>query len=122
MTAFASVSTIPAGGIRVDGDGTTFSGPAASQARSVFSGAPLDGPISAALLFNGNLVIGNTSDPSGKNLLVEISSKGKLLDVLNVDKGAGGALFGIAATGASLDDTKLYFNDDNDNDLQVLEK
>ena len=40
----------------------------------------------------------------------------------NVDKGASGALFGIVATGTDDSNTKLYFNDDNDNNLQVLEK
>jgi len=37
----------------------------------------------------------------------------------NVDTGAGGALFGMVATGTR-DDTTLYFNDDNDNTLKVL--
>ena len=122
VVALSSVSTIPAGGVTVEAGGKTFKGPDASKARLVFAGAPLDGPISAALLFNGNLVIGNTGNPSGQNLLVELSPAGKLLDVRNVDKGASGALFGIVATGDSAASTKLYFNDDNDNNLQVLEK
>ncbi|MBV8490068.1 MAG: hypothetical protein JO199_06000 [Candidatus Eremiobacteraeota bacterium] len=86
----------------------------------MYAGAPLNGPISAALLYNGNLVVGNTSDPNGKNLLVELSASGKLLDVRNVDKGPAGALFGIVATGTSTSDTAVYFNDDNDNNLQAL--
>jgi hypothetical protein len=45
-----------------------------------------------------------------------------VLDVLNVDTGAGGALFGMVATGSNAANTKLYFNDDNDNNLQVLER
>ena len=122
LTAFSKVSTIPAGGIAVGKSGTTFSGPSAELARSVFAGAPLNGPISSALLYNGNLVVGNTADPNGKNLMVEISNAGKLLDVRNVDTGAAGALFGIVATGSDLGNTKIYFNDDNDNNLQVLEK
>jgi hypothetical protein len=32
------------------------------------------------------------------------------------------ALFGIVATGASAANTKVYFNDDNDNNVQVLER
>ena len=53
-----------------------------------------------ALLPNRNLVIGNTStqryEPDGGDL-----ARGKLLDVRNVDKGAAGALFGIAASGTT---------------------
>ena len=122
VVAFANVSTIPNGGIVVGKDGKSFSGPSASDARLVYAGAPLNGPISATLLFNGNLVIGNTSDPSGQNLLIELTPAGSVLDVLNVDKGASGSLFGIVATGTSASNTKLYFNDDNDNNLQVLER
>jgi hypothetical protein len=90
--------------------------------RTVFSGPPLNGPISSALLYNGNLVVGNTLNPNGKNLMVELTPAGKVLDVRNVDKGAAGAIFGMVATGTSAADTKVYFNDDNDNNLQVLEK
>jgi len=99
-----------------------FGGPSAKDARVVFAGSPLNGPISTALLPNGNLVVGNTLDPTGKNLLIELSAAGKVLDVRNVDKGAAGAIFGIVATGTDAADTKIYFNDDNDNDVQVLER
>lgn len=122
LVAFSKVSTIPAGGVTVAKGGMTFSGPSASMARLVFAGTPLNAPISSALLFNGNLVIGNTGNPNGMNLMVEISSSGKLLDVENVDKGASGSIFGMVATGTSSSTTKLYFNDDNDNNLQVLQK
>jgi hypothetical protein len=72
---------------------------------------------------NGNLIAGNTLDPSGKNLLVEVSTTtGKVLDVRNVDNGAQGALFGLVVTGSTMSDTKVYFNDDNDNNVQVLER
>jgi hypothetical protein len=121
LVALAAVSSIPAGGVVVGASGGTFTGPSASSASLVFSGKPLNGPISSALLPNGNLVLGNTLDPSGKNLMVEISKAGKLLDVLNVDKGASGSIFGMVATGTPAN-TKLYFNDDNNNNLQVLEK
>jgi hypothetical protein len=122
VVAFSNVSTIPAGGIVVGKDGKTFSGPSAGDARLVFAGKPLNGPISAALLANGNIVVGNTGNPSGQNLMIELSPSGHVMDVRNVDKGASGALFGIVATGTSAKDTKVYFNDDNDNDLQVLER
>lgn len=118
LVAFNGVSSIPAGGIVVHGK--TFSGPFAGRAHLIFAGPPLNGPISAALLPGGHLVLGNTLDPAGKNLMVEITPAGKMLAVKNVDTGAAGAIFGMVATGATLHDTKLYFNDDNDNTVKVL--
>jgi hypothetical protein len=106
--------------IIVSANGKSFSGPDGGWAKLLYSGAPLNGPISSTVLFNHNLVVGNTLDPNGKNLLIEISPAGKLLDTVNVDKGAAGALFGLVATGRSVATTKLYFNDDNANNLQAL--
>jgi len=121
LVSFKHVSTIPQGGIHVSG--TTFSGPFAHRARLVFSGAPLNGPISSALLFNGHIVLGNTLDPDGQNLMVEIAPHGsRVLNVKNVDTGTAGALFGMVASGTSIADTKLYFNDDNDNTVKLLSK
>ena len=68
------------------------------------------------MLFNGDLVVGNTAD----NILVEISQAGKMVATQNLDTGAVGALFGIVATGTDASDTKIYFNDDNDNTVKVL--
>jgi hypothetical protein len=121
VVAFDDVTKIPADGIIVEPGGKTFKGPSAKHAHLIFAGSPLNGPVSSALLFNGNLVVGNTTNPSGKNIMVELSPTGKVLDTVNVDKGAAGAIFGMVATGTSAADTKLYFNDDNDNNLQVLE-
>ncbi len=121
LVAFSNVTKIPAGGIQAKKNGMEFTGPNASDARIVFSGKPLNGPISTALLSNGNLVIGNTLDPDGQNLMVEIAVDGTLLDVKNVDKGPAGSIFGMVATGTSDADTKVYFNDDNDTNLQVLQ-
>ncbi|HEX8827878.1 MAG TPA: hypothetical protein VF778_07180 [Xanthobacteraceae bacterium] len=121
VVAFSDVTKIPNGGVIVEPGGKTFKGPFASHAHLLWAGAPLDGPISSALLFNGNLVVGNTLNPTGHNIMVELSPAGKVLDTHNVDKGAAGAIFGMVATGTSAADTKLYFNDDNNNDLMVLE-
>jgi hypothetical protein len=117
VSALRFVSFIPAGGVVAHPNGT-FTGPAGSLAHRVFHGAPLNGPISAALLPGGHLAIGNTLDPNGTNLLVEITPNGHLLATKNVDTGPAGAIFGMVATGS--DDVKLYFNDDNDNTLRVL--
>lgn len=122
IVAFSNVSTIPAGGIVATHHGMKFTGPSASDARIVFAGAPLNGPISTALLPNGNLVVGNTLDPDGTNLMIEVSASGKLLDTLNVDTGPAGSIFGIVATGTNNRNTKVYFNDDNDTNVQVLEQ
>jgi hypothetical protein len=122
IVAFKYVSSIPDGGITAQSNGMKFTGPSAKDARIVFSGNPLNGPISTALLPNGNLVVGNTLDPDGTNLMIEISAAGKLLDARNVDTGPAGSLFGIVATGTNLSDTKIYFNDDNDANVQVLER
>jgi hypothetical protein len=121
LTALSNVSSIPNNGIMVPHNGRKFSGKSASDATLVYAGRPLDGPISSALLFNGNIVIGNTGNPNGQNIMVELSPSGEVLDVRNVDRGASGALFGMVATGTDASSTKLYFNDDNDNNLQVLE-
>jgi hypothetical protein len=122
VDAFVNVSTIPAGGITVSKDGLHFSGPSASDARVVYAGPPLNGPISSALLFNGNLVIGNTTNKTGRNILVEMTPGGVILATRNVDHGAAGSIFGLVATGNNGADARIYFNDDNHNDLRVLER
>lgn len=122
IVAFKNVSHIGRYGIKATDKGMKFGGPSAADARIVFAGSPLNGPISTAVLPNGNLVVGNTLDPTGKNLLIEISAAGKVLNVRNVDKGTAGALFGLAVTGSTPADTKVYYNDDNDNHVWVLEQ
>lgn len=108
--------------------GKTFSGPEKSWASLVYAGKPLKGPISAALFANGNLVVGNTTEPAGTNSLIEIAKPkcsavpckpSTVLDKVNVDKGAAGALFGIAVGGTKKSPV-LYFNDDNDNEVEAL--
>jgi hypothetical protein len=122
VVAFANVGTIPAGGIIVKQGGTSFKGPSAANARLVYAGPPLNGPISSALLFNGNLVIGNTGNNTGRNILVEMTPHGTILATRNVDHGASGSIFGIVATGNNAADARIYFNDDNHNNLRVLER
>jgi hypothetical protein len=116
--AIDHISNIHSHGIAVNG--LTFSGPQAFDAHVIYHGAPLNGPISSAILFNRNIVIGNTLDPDGRNLMVELSRDGTLLAVKNVDTGAAGAIFGMVASGTTLATTKLYYNNDNDNTTRVL--
>jgi hypothetical protein len=122
VDAFANVSTIPNNGVFVSDDGLHFSGPSAANARVVYDGPPLNGPISSALLFNGNLVIGNTANKAGRNILVEMTPQGEVLATRNVDHGAAGSIFGLVATGNNAADARIYFNDDNLNQLMVLER
>ena len=93
--------------------GTTFNTP---NVTTLYSGAPLAAPISSALLANGDLVVGNTAN----NELIEINrSTGAIVSTKNLDPGAPGALFGIAATTAP-GPQFIYFNDDNDNTVKRL--
>lgn len=114
VVAIRAPGNVPAGGIRVTPAG--FAGPAGAAARVVYAGAPLNAPISAALLFNGRLVVGNTGD----NRLIEISPRGRIKGNVLVDRGATGAIFGVAATGTSSETTRIYFNDDNANAVMAL--
>ena len=114
LVQFKNASTIPANGITINGAG--FGGPQAALARVIFAGSPLKAPISAALMFNGNVVVGNTGD----NNMLEFTPQGALVATKLVDTGVAGAIFGMAATGTSLTTEKLYFNDDNTNSVVLL--
>ncbi len=106
VVALENASRLPPNGIRVRRNGT-FAGAAALFARLVYAGAPLNGPISSALMPDGHLVVGNTLDPNGFNLMIELTPNGHVLDVENVDSGAAGSIFGMVATGHGDADTKL---------------
>ncbi len=129
VVALSDVSAIGTDGVIVSG--TDFSGPSAASAKVIASGKPLNGPISGALLVNGDLVVGNTLDASGTNLLIEISPTAGVVATKNVDTGAAGAIFGIVAVpkiittmgayGSTNTQTNvIYFNDDNSNSVILL--
>jgi hypothetical protein len=129
VVALSNVTAMGTDGVIVSG--TSFSGPSAASAKVIASGKPLNGPISGALLVNGDLVVGNTLDPNGTNLLIEISPTAGVVATKNVDTGAGGAIFGIVtvpttitAMGAygetNTQTNMIYFNDDNDNTVKLL--
>jgi hypothetical protein len=129
VVALANVSAIGMDGVVVSG--AMFSGASAASAKVIASGAPLNGPISGALLVNGNIVVGNTLDANGTNLLLEISPTSGVVATKNVDTGTAGAIFGIVAVpktittigGYNTMNTKsnvIYFNDDNSNSVILL--
>jgi hypothetical protein len=130
VVAFAGVSSIGADGVVVNGQCTasatstpvpTFSGPSMGSARVIAHGAPFNTPLSAALLKNGDLIVGNADigimTPSATtNLLIEVSPVvpgGFVGQPLQIDTGAPGALFGIAASADASGNQLIYFNDDN---------
>ncbi len=115
VVAFAGFSTFGANAIMLSPEGD-FSGPSADLARVILSGPPLNAPLSAAELYNGDLVVANTAD----NNLIEISQSGQINGMQNLDTGVVGALFGLAASGTTAATTKIYFNDDNDNTVKQL--
>jgi hypothetical protein len=116
LVAFSHPGNVPVGGIIVNPYGG-FGGASGSSARVVYAGAPLNAPISAALLYNGDVVIGNTTN----NRLLEVTPDGRLVGNKVIAKGAAGALFGIAASGTSIANQKIYFNNDNTNTVDVLQ-
>jgi hypothetical protein len=130
VIAIAGVSSIEKDGVIVNGQCTatatstpvpTFSGPSMASARVIAHGAPFNTPLSAALLKNGDLVVGNadiglTTPGATTNLLIEVSPVvpgGFVGQPLQIDTGAPGALFGIAATVDASGNQIIYFNDDN---------
>jgi hypothetical protein len=84
----------------------------------VYSGSPLDAPVAATLLPNGNLVVANTNG----NTLVELTPAGKVLDTKVVDKSKTAGIFGLAAAGTKDSNTTIFFTDTNSNTLHELEK
>jgi hypothetical protein len=110
----------------------TFSGPSASSARVIAQGSPLIAPISAALLSDGDLIVGNgdinINILAGQmpNLAMEISPVlpgGFVGQPVQLDtSGTPGALFGIAATVDGQGTEIVYFNDDHTSTVLSLTK
>ena len=137
VIAIAGVSSIPKDGIVASGQCSattptplpTFTGPSMASVRVIAHGAPFVTPISAALLKNGDLVVGNgdigVQAPSKTtNLLIEVSPVlpgGFVGQPVQVDTGAPGALFGLAATVSDQGNQIIYFNDDSANPNAVMQ-
>jgi hypothetical protein len=136
VIAIAGVSSVPKDGIVADGQCSattptpvpTFSGPSMASAKVIAHGAPLFTPISAALLKNGDLVVGNgdigvEAAGSTTNLMIEVSPMlpgGFVGQPVQVETGAPGALFGLAATVNGQGNQIIYFNDDTTNAVMQL--
>jgi hypothetical protein len=130
VIAIVGISGVGKDGLLVNGQCTgsttptpvpTFSGPSMTSARVIAHGAPLNTPLSAALLKNGDLVVANADigvqAPSATtNLLIEVSPLvpgGFVGKPLQLDTTAPGALFGLATAVDSQGNQIIYFNDDN---------
>src|SRR6202162_4713602 len=138
ILALANVSAIGAAGVVAHGQcGTapptpppSFSGPSAASVRVIAHGSPLIAPISAALLADGDLIVGNgdINIAAGQmpNLVVEVSPVlpgGFVGQPVRLDtSGTPGALFGIVATVDGAGNQLVYFNDDNTNNVMLLKK
>jgi hypothetical protein len=87
--------------------------------KQVYRGSPLDAPVAAAILPNGNLIVANGA---GGNTLVELTPKGKILDTKTVDSSSSQGIYGLVASGTNDNNTVLFFSDTNDNNVQELEQ
>jgi hypothetical protein len=107
--------------IVVQRGGKTFKclDPTKTCAKVVYSGSPLDAPVAAALLPNGNLIVANTK---GGNKLVELTPKGVVLDVRTIDTSPTAHIFGLLAAGTSDSNTVVYYTDTGTNTLHRLER
>jgi hypothetical protein len=119
IVAFSHASKLVLKNAIVVKPGGKFSGPEAKWASVIYSGSPLNRPVAAALLPNGNLIVANTG---GGNTLVELTPTGKVLDTKVADPSAKAAIFGMLATGTSDSDTALFFTDTNSNTIQELKQ
>ncbi|HSZ09255.1 MAG TPA: hypothetical protein VK794_12025 [Steroidobacteraceae bacterium] len=135
--AIAGVSSVPKDGIVANGQCSattptpvpTFSGPSMASIRVIAHGAPFVTPISSALLKNGDLVVGNgdigvQAASATTNLLIEVSPVlpgGFVGQPVQVDTGAPGALFGLAATVSDQGNQIIYFNDDSASPNAVMQ-
>ena len=134
VVAFANVTDIGQDGVVVEGNCPspvatpspvpTFSGPSTSSARVIAAGGAFNAPISAALLSDGDLIVGNgdINNPPMPNLLFEVSPAiGFVGNPEQLDtSGTPGALFGLATVVDGNGHQIIYFNDDNTNSVVSL--
>jgi len=92
--------------------------PTTTCATLVKAGSPLDKPVAATLLPNGNLIVANT----GNNALVEMTPAGQILDTKRLNKSKTPRIFGLAAIGTTDGNTALFYTDIKTNTLHELEQ
>jgi hypothetical protein len=107
--------------IVVEPGGKTFKcvNPSVTCATLVYSGAPLNAPVAATLLPNGNLVVANTQGTA--NELVELTPAGKILDTKVVDTSSTQGVYGLRAAGTTAAPV-LFYTDTNSNEIIELEE
>jgi hypothetical protein len=123
VVAFTNASKLVAKDeIVVEAGGTTFKCkfPKTTCGKLIYSGSPLDAPIAATLLPNGNLIVANSQGTA--NTLVELTPAGTVLATKVVDSSATQGVFGLAAKGTNDNNTVLYFTDVNSNTVEELEQ
>jgi hypothetical protein len=81
----------------------------------VSTGGDLNAPLGLATTSNGNLLAVNAGDGN----LVELSPSGTQLGEKTISPGGAGALFGLAVSQGG---GALYFVDDSENELNVLQR
>lgn len=121
IVAFSNASELLAKDeIIVKPGGTKFSckHPKTTCGSLVFSGSPLDAPMAATLLPNGNLIVANTGGTA--NTLVELTPQGQVLDTKVIDSSSTQGVFGLAARGKGDSDTVLFYTDTNSNTVHEL--
>jgi len=108
--------------IVVESGGKTFKceHPKVTCGSLVLGGKPLDAPVAATLLPNGNLIVANTQGTA--NTLVEFTPQGQVLDTKVVDTSKTQGVYGLAASGTSDSNTVLFFTDTNSNEVIELEQ
>lgn len=104
--------------VKQGGKSFTCKHPKSACAKLVLAGSPLDKPLAATLLPNGNIIVANT----GKNELVELTPAGQVLATKTVDTGKSPAIFALWAVGTKDSNTALFYTDTNSNTVQELEQ
>ncbi len=123
IVAFSNASELLAKDeITVKSGGKKFSckHPKTTCGSLVYSGSPLNAPMAATLLPNGNLIVANTGGTA--NTLVELTPQGKVLDTKVIDTSSTQGVFGLAARGKGDSDTVLFYTDTNSNSVHELSR
>jgi hypothetical protein len=114
LIAIRHPEEISAGGLERTPYG--FTGTYGSYATVLSQGGYINAPISTTVLYDGHVLVENTGD----DYMLEFGSDGSYYGRWLADTGAPGALFGVVPYGTTQANTRIYYNDDNDNSLYYL--